>query len=114
MGKNNLWSHAQLLSGLSVAVFSQSSLASVNYLDLSLEQLLNVKVHSASKKEEMIADSPVAVYALTGADIERSGVTTIPDALRMVPGVEVARADSNSWAISIRGFNSTLANKLLV
>lgn len=113
MGKNNLWS-ARLISGLSVVAFSQSSFAAVNYLDLSLEQLLNVKVHSASKKEEMIADSPVAVYAITGADIERSGVTTIPDALRMVPGVEVARADSNSWAISIRGFNSTLANKLLV
>jgi len=51
---------------------------------------------------------------VTSEDIARSGVTSIPDALRMVPGVNVARSDSNSWAISIRGFNSTLANKLLV
>ena len=86
----------------------------INLMELSVEQLLNVKVHSASKKEEAIGSSPVAIYAITSADIERSGVTNIPDALRMVPGVEVAQADSNSWAISIRGFNSTLTNKLLV
>jgi iron complex outermembrane receptor protein len=95
-------------------VLSQPSYALVNYVDLSLEQLLNVKVHSASKKDELIGNSPVAIYAVTSADIEKSGVTNIPDALRMVPGVIVARSDSNSWAISIRGFNSTLANKLLV
>lgn len=101
-------------TALGILCFAQSSSADVNYIDLSLEQLLNVKVHSASKKDELIGNSPAAVYAVTSADIERSGVTTIPDALRMVPGVVVARSDSNSWAISIRGFNSTLANKLLV
>jgi iron complex outermembrane receptor protein len=89
-------------------------LTNVNYFELTLEQLLEVKVHSASKKEEVIANAPAAVYVVTNEDIVRSGVTTVPDALRMVPGVQVARSDSNSWAISIRGFNNTLANKLLV
>lgn len=82
--------------------------------DLSLEQLMEVKILSVSKKQEPIAHTPVAAYVVTGEDIQRAGVTSIADALRMVPGVQVARADANSWAISIRGFNSTLANKLLV
>ncbi len=90
------------------------ALTSADYFELTLEQLLEVKIHSASKKEETIADAPAAVYVVTNEDIIRSGVTTIPDALRMVPGMQVARSDSNSWAISIRGFNNSLANKLLV
>lgn len=90
------------------------ALANVDYFELTLEQLLEVQVNSASKKEEAIADSPAAVYVVTNEDISRSGVTNIPDALRMVPGMQVAQADANSWAISIRGFNNTLANKLLV
>jgi len=95
-------------------LFPLSAFASGNYLDLTLEQLLDIPVISVSKKMEMVADAPAAVYVITSEDIIRSGVTTIPDALRMAPGVDVARSDSNSWAISIRGFNSTLANKLLV
>lgn len=90
------------------------ALAAGNYLDLSLEQLLDITVVSASKKTEKVVDAPAAIYVITREDIIRSGVTTLPDALRMAPGVNVARADANSWAISIRGFNSGLANKLLV
>lgn len=107
-----------VLSGLMIGAFStvlaQSTWASTNYFDLTLEQLLDTQIISASKKIETVAEAPAAVYVVTSEDIMRSGVTSIPDALRMVPGVNVARADSNSWAISIRGFNSTLANKLLV
>ena len=99
---------------LGILLFAPGTLANGNYMSMTLEQLLNVKVHSAAKKTESLGDSSAAIYAITSADIERAGVTTIPDALRMVPGVEVAQADSNSWAISIRGFNGTLANKLLV
>lgn len=85
-----------------------------SYLDLTLEQLLHIPVLSVSKKMEKVGDAPAAIYVITQEDIVRSGVTTIADALRMAPGVNVARSDSNSWAISIRGFNSGLANKLLV
>lgn len=85
-----------------------------DYFDLSLEQLLDTKVLSVSKKNETIADAPAAIYVVSNEDIVRSGVTSIADALRLVPGVNVAKSDSNSWAVSIRGFNSVLANKLLV
>lgn len=85
-----------------------------DYFQLSPEQLLNIQVTSASRKKENVSDVASAVYVITDEDIRRSGVQTIPEALRMAPGVQVARSDSNSWAISIRGFNSVLANKLLV
>lgn len=85
-----------------------------DYFDLTIEQLLDTRVLSVSKKNKSVAEAAAAIYVVTSEDIARSGVTNIPDALRMVPGVNVARSDSNSWAISIRGFNSTLANKLLV
>lgn len=98
----------------STLISAPAAIANPNYLSLSLEQLLQIKIHSVSKKVESINDAPAAIYAVTHADIQRSGVTTIPDALRMVPGVEVAQADANTWAISIRGFNSALSNKLLV
>src|SRR5690606_23087645 len=98
----------------SALISPQAVNANMNYLSLSLEQLLEVKIHSVSKKVESISVAPAAIYAITSADILRSGVTTVPDALRMVPGVEVAQADANTWAISIRGFNSALSNKLLV
>jgi iron complex outermembrane receptor protein len=64
--------------------------------------------------ETTVGGSPAAVYVLTEEDIRRSGQRSIPDALRMVPGLDVARIDSNKWAISSRGFNGRFANKLLV
>jgi iron complex outermembrane recepter protein len=82
--------------------------------NLPLEDLMQVSVTSVSKKEEKLSDAPAAIFVITQEDIRRSGVTNIPDALRMVPGLEVARIDSNKWAVSARGFNSRFANKLLV
>lgn len=102
------------LAMLGIMLCALPAWSAASYMDLSLEQLLQIQVSSVSKKQEAVSDAPAAIYVITGADIERSGVTTIPDALRLAPGVEVARADSNSWAITIRGFNSTLSNKLLV
>jgi iron complex outermembrane receptor protein len=103
------------VSILSTCVAAQAAHAVADdYLDMSPEQLLDAQVISVSKRPEKLSETPAAIYVITGEDIARSGVTTIPEALRMAPGVDVARADSNSWAISIRGLNSTLANKLLV
>jgi iron complex outermembrane receptor protein len=82
--------------------------------ELSPEQLFNAKVMSVSKSDERLIDSPAAVYVLTNEDIHRSGATSIPEALRMVPGVNVARINTSGWAISVRGFNGALTNKLLV
>src|SRR5207302_9226688 len=61
-----------------------------------------------------ISDTPVAISVITADDIRRSGVTSIPEALRLVPGMEVARLDPSQWAVSARGFNDVFANKLLV
>ena len=82
--------------------------------DLSIEQLLDIKITSASKKVEKASDTPSAVYVITQEDIRRSGATSIPEALRLAPGLNVAQVSSSSWAISSRGFQGTLANKLLV
>src|SRR5579872_7238723 len=80
----------------------------------SLEDLMNVQVTSVSKKEQKLAKTGAAIFVITQEDIRRSGATNIPDLLRIVPGVNVARMDSNQWAISIRGFNGVYANKVLV
>ncbi len=74
----------------------------------------NPQVFSLSKKKESTFDAPSAIYVLTSEDIRRSGLTSIPEVLRLVPGLQVARIDGNQWAISVRGFNRQFSNKLLV
>jgi iron complex outermembrane receptor protein len=81
---------------------------------LSLEELGQVQVYSASKRPEKLSETPSAAFVLSGEDIKRSGATSIPEALRLVPGVQVARIDAHTWAVSIRGFNRQYSNKLLV
>ncbi|MBC8211783.1 MAG: TonB-dependent receptor [Gammaproteobacteria bacterium] len=83
-------------------------------LDLGLEDLLSMEVTSVSRKKQRLTESAAAIYVITQEDIRRSGVTSIPEALRMAPGIQVAKMDSNKWAISSRGFNAQFANKLLV
>lgn len=85
-----------------------------NALELTVEDLLNVEVTSVSKKAQSLNDAAAAVFVITNEDIKRAGVTSIPEALRMAPGLDVARIDSNKWAVSARGFNGRYANKLLV
>jgi iron complex outermembrane recepter protein len=81
---------------------------------MSVEDLMNVQVTSVSKRSQKLADAAAAIFVITQEDIRRSGATSIPEALRMVPGLQVARIDENKWAISSRGFNGRFANKLLV
>jgi outer membrane cobalamin receptor len=81
---------------------------------LDLEDLMNVQVTSVSKREQKVSTAGAAIYVITQEDIRRSGATNIPDLLRMVPGVNVARVDHSDWAVSIRGFNAVYANKVLV
>jgi iron complex outermembrane receptor protein len=80
----------------------------------SIEDLMNIEVTSASRKEQRAIDVAAAVFVITRDDIRRSGMTTIPDLLRLAPGVDVAQINSNKWAVSVRGFNALYANKLLV
>ena len=81
---------------------------------LGLEELMNIEVTSVSKKLEKRSGAAAALYVITEEDIRRSGATSIPEALRLVPGVEVSRIDSNKWAIGVRGFGSRLARSMLV
>ena len=85
-----------------------------NLGDLSLEQLMNESVTSVAKKETKLSQSPAAISVITQEDIRRSGMSSIPELLRTVPGLDVARINANEWAISSRGFNGQYANKLLV
>jgi iron complex outermembrane recepter protein len=85
-----------------------------NIYSKSLEDLMNMKITSVSRRAEKLSRTPAAIYVITQEDIERSGATNIPDLLRMVPGVNVAQIDANRWAISIRDFNDVYSNKLLV
>jgi iron complex outermembrane receptor protein len=75
---------------------------------------MNIEVTSVSKKEQKLSRVAAAVFVITQEDIRRSGATNIPDLLRLVPGLDVAEIDANTWAISARGFNDVYANKLLV
>jgi iron complex outermembrane receptor protein len=81
---------------------------------LSLAQLGNVEVTTNSKEPETVWRTPAAIYVLTQEDIRRSGATSIPEVLRLVPGVEVARIDSNQWAVGIRGFGNSFSKSVLV
>ncbi len=84
------------------------------YIDMDLAQLMQMTITSVSKKPQALADAAAAVFVITQEDIRRSGVTTIPDALAMAPGLQVARISSSKWAISSRGFGGYTSNKLLV
>jgi len=81
---------------------------------LSVDDLMNVEVTSVSRKGQKLSDTAAAVFVITQDDIRRSGATSIPEILRIVPGLDVARINGNVWAISARGFNGRFANKLLV
>ena len=81
---------------------------------MDLADLMNVKVTSVSKREQPLSRTAASVFVIHQDDIRRSGALSIPDLLRMVPGVNVEQIDAHSWAISIRGFNSRYSNKVLV
>lgn len=82
--------------------------------NLTLDELSEIEVTTPSKEPTKVLQTSAAIYVLTGEDIRRSGASTIPDALRLVPGVEVARIDANNWSIGIRGFGSDLTRSVLV
>ena len=87
---------------------------SAQLVALSLEELMDVEIFTAAKKEQKLFDTAAAVSVVTAEEIRRSGTTTLPEILRLVPGLEVARVDANKWGLSARGFNGRFANKLQV
>jgi len=81
---------------------------------LSIEQLMDVEVTSVSKTRESLLSAAAAVSLVTDEDIRRSGATTVPEALRFVPGLFVARVTSDAWSVSSRGFSGVNSQELLV
>src|SRR6202050_2039566 len=101
------------LLGISVLpAWSQQNLADLT--SQSLEDLMNVEVTSVSKSEQTLSRAASAIFVITAEDISRSGAMNIPDLLRMVPGMDVAQINANTWAISARGLNGEFSNELLV
>lgn len=92
----------------------QAAGSGVDLSSMNIEDLMNVQVSSVSKKEEKLSRTAAAIFVITQEDIRRSGATSIPDVLRMVPGVSVGQINGSTWAISARGFNQQFSNKLLV
>jgi iron complex outermembrane receptor protein len=93
---------------------SQASGPPKRLKDLSLEELGKVQVVTYSKVPSHLLQTPAAVYIITSDDILRSGATTIADALRLAPGVEVGRMDSTTWAVGIRGLENNFSKSVLV
>ncbi len=105
---------ATLFVGMSALASAQEPLPPGDLARASLEELLNVRITSASRKEERRDKPAAAVYVLTHDDIARSGMRSLPDLFRLIPGVDVAQVTNTNWAVTIRGFNGLGANKLQV
>jgi iron complex outermembrane receptor protein len=101
-----------LISALPPQIWAQESKPDLG--NISLDTLANARITSVSRKEEKLSQAAAAVFVITQEDIRRSGLASIPELLRMVPGLTVAQIDANNWAVTARGFNEVLADKLLV
>ena len=94
--------------------FGNANEESVDFSHMSIDELANIEISSVSKKKESLSDAAAAVFVITQEDIRRSGYTSLPEALRLAPNLQVARVDASQYSITARGFNGTAANKLLV
>ena len=103
-----------LLAVALTAIPAWSQQKHVDLNNLSIDDLMNIEVTSVSKKEQKMSQVAAAIFVINQEEIRRSGATNIPDLLRMVPGLDVGQINANTWAISARGFNHELADKLLV
>ncbi|MBI4902320.1 MAG: TonB-dependent receptor plug domain-containing protein [Acidobacteria bacterium] len=99
---------------VSLVLSFESAFAQLPVADMSVEELLDVQVTSVSRKAQRLARAPAAVYVITQEELRRSGVTSIAEALRLVPGMHVGRLNGGAWAISARGGAARYANKMLV
>lgn len=116
---HHLPAHAQPVDASSSQTLTEhaettGATAAPRLLDIPLEDLLTIESTSVAKKRQRVSESAAAVYVITREDIRRSAARTIPDLLRGIPGVEVAQPFNTNPAVTIRGFNSILANSLLV
>ena len=103
-----------LLFAAALSPACAQDLQSASFADLTLEELSEFRITSASRKEERLSDTAASVYVITGDMLRRAGVRTLPEALRLAPNLQVAQTNSFQYAISARGHNGITSNKLLV
>ncbi len=103
-----------LLAAIAVGVPAWAQDVQGDLSNKSIEDLMNIEVTSVSRKEQKLSHTASAIFVITAEDIRRSGATNIPDLLRMVPGVDVAQINADTWAISARGLTQEFGNELLV
>ena len=115
------WSLTLMTTAVLMAVYPQLNVANAQtatevgaLADMSMEELMRVEVVSASRRAQALGDVPAAVHVITRDDIIRSGVRSLPEALRMAPGVDVAQMSPSGWAVGVRGEAGRFANKLQV
>ena len=115
-----LWSDGQLhwrfaLGAALCLLFPLRAGAEIGAIaDLSLEELADIEIMSVSRRAERLQDAPASIFVITNADIRRSSAKTLAEALRLAPNLDIAQVNASSYAISARGFNNSLGNKLLV
>ncbi|HEX6318051.1 MAG TPA: TonB-dependent receptor [Burkholderiales bacterium] len=102
------------LTGWACAHAASPVQMAASLVDLSLEQLSSIVVSTVSGREEPLSRAPASVYVISAEDIRRSGALNLSEALRLAPNLQVARPDANQYAITARGFNGILANRLLI
>lgn len=104
-----------VMSWLVLASASKPASAAMRDLaDLSLEELANVEITSVSRRAERLSDAAASIFVITADAIRRAGATSLPEALRLAPNLQVARVNAGEYAITARGFNNAIGNKLLV
>lgn len=99
---------------LTLGAAGAATVADGDLADLSIEQLSNIVITSVSRQEERLGNAAASIYIISAGDIRRSGVRSVPEALRLAPNLQVARLDARNYAITARGFGSVFQNKLLV
>lgn len=110
-----MWRHLVVVAVIMVLGVSAASAQTTQELKrMSLEQLLDIEVSTASRSPEPTRNVAAAIHVITQDDIRRSGATSIPEALRLAPGVEVTRVSGDTWSIGLRGFADRLARSVLV
>lgn len=102
------------VTDLSYASDTGSANHVASLLDESVRELMDIEVTSVSKKAQPLSEATSAIFVITREDIRRSGETSIPELLRMVPGLNVMKTYSGTWEVSSRGIVGPYSNKLLV
>jgi iron complex outermembrane receptor protein len=103
-----------LVAGVAANQDEQGAAKPVDLTSISIEALGNIQVTSASKKTENLSAAPAAIFVISGEDIRRGGFSSVPDALRTVPGLYVVQLSSHVWLVTARGFSNEYNDKMLV